>query len=206
MIFLNLFFAIASAEEDFDPFASSLINTQNLLPTTIQSVSAISGEWLESETDFIVQGHDPLILTRSYSANYSHGKLGYNWEFNRPHKLRIYNITPLKSKHELLRARLHHSSGVKTIHKIKDPSGAFYMPLSQTKGLTNCRCGEISGRTNLHNISLKVNAKRNTCDVTTGDGHHSQENRGGQSHSRGFLLSNGEKFYRWKNRHPYFFH
>jgi hypothetical protein len=51
VIMLNLIciLTIGAEEESSDLFNSSLTNTQNLLPTTIQSVSAISGEWLESE-------------------------------------------------------------------------------------------------------------------------------------------------------------
>lgn len=160
VIFFNLaFFSIACAEEA-DPFASSLINTQSLLPTSIQSVSVISGEWSESETDFIIPGHDPFILTRSYSAGNIVGKLGFNWEFNRPNRLSVIHLhDEFNYKNESFRARLHHPSGVKTMHKIKNPSHSFSMPLSYTKGLTNCRNGEISGKTNLHNISLRVEKK-----------------------------------------------
>ena len=164
-----LVFPFLSADEEGDPFTSSLVNKQNLLPTTVQSISVMTGEWLESEIDFIVPGHDPLVLTRSYAADYSLGKLGYNWEFNRPNDL-IIGIEKNKDK-VVHRAFLHHPSGIKTIHKTKDPHRTFSMPLSCTRGLTNCISGEISGKTNLHNISFQVDKKNETTDVISGCGH-----------------------------------
>ena len=43
------------------PFVSSLVKTQNLLNSLVDSVSTISGEWVHSETDFVVLGPEPLI-------------------------------------------------------------------------------------------------------------------------------------------------
>ena len=89
-VYLWILFTLISSlawtfEEEIgeDYFNSSLIKTQSLLPTTINSISALSGEWLESETDFIVAGPEPVVLTRSYSLGNREGHLGFNWDFNR---------------------------------------------------------------------------------------------------------------------------
>ncbi len=71
-----------------EPFATSLINMQSLLPTNVESVSTISGGWSTSETDFVVLGPEPLVLNRQYAGDQSHSVvMGYNWNFNRPQKL-----------------------------------------------------------------------------------------------------------------------
>lgn len=131
-----------------DPFVSSLVKTQNMLSSIVDSVSVISGEWLHSETDFVILGPEPLILNRLYSGDHSHGeRMGYNWDFNRPHRL-IADAKENGKKHFKIRARLNHSSGIATIHEARPNDDILKkevveMPLSQTRGLTNC-CGEIS--------------------------------------------------------------
>ena len=104
-ILLTLLSSLAWAfEEEIgeDYFNSSLTNTQSLLPTTINSISTLSGEWLESETDFIVAGPEPVVLTRSYAAGHSSNELGFNWEFNYLHKLIIKEFKHLEKKMNIM--------------------------------------------------------------------------------------------------------
>jgi hypothetical protein len=167
------YFHIHAEETTFDPFVSSLTNTQTFLPTTIHSISAISGEWLESETDLVLQGAEPLSLTRCYSPGYSSGKLGFNWEFNRPQSLVVHSCHYFSESKNTLRARLHHPSGVKTIHEQEQNrhSSVHILPLARTKALTNCRSADLSAKTNLHNVSLKIDTKKKIGEVLTGSGH-----------------------------------
>jgi hypothetical protein len=103
-----LLFLVSSlfAEEEIlpdDPFTSSLVQTQTLLPTTVQSVSVLSGEWLCSIPDLSVQGPEPLVLGRTLSSDGSYSKkLGFQWDFNLPASLMIE-----RTSHRL-RARSHH--------------------------------------------------------------------------------------------------
>jgi hypothetical protein len=98
-VFLAIFAEEEIATPPDEPFVSSLVKTQSLLSTTVDSVSTISGEWLHSETDFVVLGPEPLILNRQYAGDHSHNdKLGFNWDFNRPHKL-IIDAKEKGSKH-----------------------------------------------------------------------------------------------------------
>lgn len=157
-----------------EPFASSLVKTQNLLSTVVDSISAISGEWIHSETDFVVLGPEPLILNRNYTGDHAHNdKLGYNWDFSRPHKL-IVDIQEKKIHYAQAVARLHQSSGVATIHESSTHQGKLEetiipLLLSRTQGLTNCR-GEMSAKTNLHNTIIQLDLKGKHCAAVTGSG------------------------------------
>lgn len=157
-----------------EPFESSLVKTQHLLSTAVDSVSTISGEWIQSETDFVVSGPEPLILNRCYSGDHAHDdRLGYNWDFNRPHKL-IIDIEDEKTQHAKALARLYHSSGVATIHESsvrreKLEKSIIPLLLSRTRGLTNCR-GEINAKTNLHNTVVHLDLKGKQCAAITGSG------------------------------------
>ncbi len=180
-ILISCFYFIALfAEEEtlppLEPFTSSLVETQSLLSTSVDSVSTISGEWLVSETDFVVLGPDPLVLNRHYSGDLSHSdKLGYNWDFNRPHKL-IFNSKEKGARHFKVRARLNQASGVATIHSAKPSNGEFTggiypLLLSRTQGLTNCRSGEISAKTNLHNTFIELSSEEEHCAAFSGNGN-----------------------------------
>ncbi len=147
-----------------DYFNSSLIKTQSLLPTTINSISALSGEWLDSETDFIVAGPEPVVLTRSYSLNNREGWLGFNWDFDR------LDFPLVIQRGIEYQAIFRHPSGIKTSHKGKKKGNSIYLPLGHTQGLTNCCSGEISARSNLHNTSLQVDMEEKNCLATTGSG------------------------------------
>jgi len=170
--------ATLSADEDIfippdEPFASSLVKTQNLLSTVVDSVSAISGEWIQSETDFVILGPEPLILHRFYSNNCAYNdRLGYNWEFSRPRKL-ILNMEGKKKNHAKVVVRLQQSSGISTIHKSteSDKTLKTVIPLylGETQGLTNCR-GEISGKTNLHNTVVLLDNQKKYCKAVSGNG------------------------------------
>lgn len=176
----QIYFAFLFAEEESftppeEPFTSSLVKTQNLLSTVIDSVSAISGEWIQSETDFVVLGPEPLILNRNYTGDHAHDdKLGYNWDFSRPHKL-IVDIQEKKIHYAQAVARLHQSSGIATIHESsthqdKLEETIIPLPLSRTQGLTNCR-GEMSAKTNLHNTIIQLDLKGKHCAAITGSSH-----------------------------------
>lgn len=157
-----------------DPFTSSLVSTQSLLPTAVQSVSTISGEWLNFSTDLVVAGPEPIVLNRTYGSNGGNGsRLGSCWDFNREHPMLIRNK---RSKKKLV-ASYRQSSGVTTIHKGSseegkdDETAPFTLLLSKRKGLTNCRMGEISARTNLNNTVLVLDRQKKHCTARSGNGN-----------------------------------
>lgn len=172
----NSLVAEEESETHNEPFDSSLVKTQNLLSTVVNSVSAISGSWILSETDFIVLGPEPLILNRYYMGDHTHSdKLGYNWEFSRPHQL-IIDLKEKKTHHAKALARLHQPSGIASIHESDTTSQEklektiIPLILSQTQGLTNCR-EEMSAKTNLHNMVLHLDCKNKRCAAISGSGH-----------------------------------
>ncbi len=118
----------------------------------------------------------PLVLNRHYSGDLSHSdKLGYNWDFNRPHKL-IFDSKEKGARHFKVRARLNQASGVATIHSAKPSDreftgGIYPLLLSRTQGLTNCRSGEISAKTNLHNTFIELSSKDEHCAAISGNGN-----------------------------------
>ena len=181
LVFLSLIASLIAEEEILpeDPFVSSLVSTQTLLPTTVHSVSVLSGEWLYSVPDLIIQGPEPLVLSRSLSSNGSYSKkLAFHWDFNLPSSLII------EREPHRLRARYRQASGIATIHesmKSDEKESSRTLVLSGTKGLTNCYGGEISARTNLHNIRLNLDAEGEQCAAASGDGGVTHFNRVGQS-------------------------
>ncbi len=177
---IALYFSLTvliAEEENFtppdEPFVSSLVKTQNLISTVVNSVSSISGEWIHSDTDMMVLGPEPLILNRCYIGDHAHDdRLGYNWDFNRPHKL-IVSTQDKRTQHYQIFARLQQSSGIATIHESSvhksKLDGIIPMHLSRSQGLTNCR-GEISAKTNLHNTIIQLDLKNKQCAAVSGSG------------------------------------
>lgn len=187
---LCFFHVVAETEETEiqDHFKSSLISTQSLLSTTIDSVSTISGEWLNSEMDLIVNGPDPLVLTRFYLSNYTYSnRLGYNWEFNRPHDLTIKSSK--KHGHKQVYAQYQHPSGSISVHRNDDPGERKIIPLKlhMTQGLINCRAWEVSAKTNLHNTMILLNQDRRHCTAITGSRHITYFKNSGKANPKMYL-------------------
>lgn len=155
-----------------DLFSSSLVKTQSLISTMVQSVSTVSGEWLHAQTDFVVMGPKPIILNRYYAGDQTHCKrLGYNWSFSHPQHLIINSKDKEGHGHFKTVARLKHGIGLTTIHETETkPSNedeVHILPIKNTNGLTNC-FGEMSAKTNLHNIYLHYDHKAKKCTAVNG--------------------------------------
>ncbi len=186
-IILSFFSGVlhAQEEEDFSLehlFDTSLVNTSTILPTTVHSISVISGAWLNTETDFALMGPEPLILNRSYSTEHLlHNQLGYHWCFNRPQRLVIEENT----HHHTFKARYEQASGMTTLHASshRTAEGAIALPLKPTKGLTNCRSGKLSARSNLYQLMLLLDPKCGHCVARSGS-HHLTYFKHGKTHSR----------------------
>ncbi len=75
-----------------------------------------------------------------------------------------------------LKTRYNQASGCTTIHHAKPSIGEFHdaivpLILSRTQGLTNCRGGEISAKTNLHNTIINFDSDENHCAALSGNGN-----------------------------------
>lgn len=173
LIFISLFSCVKADEIESsieDAFASSLTNTESLVSTLVDSqISAITGEWIESQTDFILPGPEHIEFKRVYSSKSD------RWRFNRPENLKL----TISSKSEAsvdqsYDGSFSHPSGALTLHKrklsINEAGHPFYLKLNHKRGLTNCGSGEISARTNLNNTHVKVYPKEGVCKAQLGNG------------------------------------
>lgn len=152
ILFLFVFFLsyALKSEENFnieEPFTSSLVNTESLISTLIDgSISAITGEYVNTQIDFLLQGPESLDFRRLYSA----GK----WHFNRPSFLKLRGE---------ISGQFKNPSGAITTHKKigRKKEKTQILELHNRLGLTNCGSREISARTNLNN--LKITVEQGSC-------------------------------------------
>lgn len=136
--------------------SSSLAGTSGLLHTLVNdSVSVITGEYLDSEVDLVLPGPEPLILKRFYSSDdNSAGYLYDAWHLNHPASFRLDKER--QPGHDLLfTAVLGEPSGAnlsyrQQLRKLDSP-----LELQKKIGLTNCS-EEISAHTNLKNQQLHI--------------------------------------------------
>lgn len=193
LFFILLFNLLISEEENLleDAFESSLDETESLIPTLVNNtVSVISGEWVESENDFYIAGPEPLLLNRSYAFKYSPRlnlkslkpapalrdfNCGHKWFFNHPSFLQIKKKYSSDDKNYKIDAFFSHNSGIRTQHHKTISSKRFktdsilIAPKSK-KGMTNCYTSEISGRTNLNNTNIHYDYANKSCIAVTGKG------------------------------------
>jgi RHS repeat-associated protein len=142
--------------ENIDGGISSIING---------CVSAISGDYLESETDIVVAGPEPLVFQRFYaSSDYSRGCLYNGWRHN--HNSAAFVNRPLLYRRG-------------TTGRFLEPSGrcAYYtydsdftLRTEDRIGVTNCGAGPISARTNGLNTEIHFLDNDPEIEVHTGDG------------------------------------
>lgn len=185
-------FSIFSEENEIDEqFESSLSETHSLLPTTVHNVSVLSGEWIDSTTDFYIAGPEPLSLTRCYGAGYepplkypknkkesdyrienpcpiSDFHCGTAWFFNRPARINLEGSSARKGY--LFLSSGMRSSFIRSDEEMDKPD-TIPLILDERKGLSNCMSAEISARTNPNNVILYYNEKDHHCSAVTGAGH-----------------------------------
>ncbi|MFV0339791.1 MAG: DUF6531 domain-containing protein, partial [Parachlamydiaceae bacterium] len=114
-------------------------------------VNAITGDFFESEADFIVAGIQPLTVERSYSSATK------KWHFR--HEPDLVLAPSAGGKH--INAVYQDDGGAGLLYRAKIwKEGEFgQIPLSNEafrKGLTNCSSGEISGKCNWKNSNLRL--------------------------------------------------
>lgn len=185
---LLFFFLSLSAKEQPEESSITLADLANMLPTTVQSVSVITGELSDTEIDFALPGPEVLTLNRCYSFHHappitrdhkyldkpplSNYGCGSSWYFNRPGFLYLQNYSTISKNY--LEASLNLASGAQTSHKLEFTKKSYEkkkktIPLIKMKGLHNFLSYEVSARTNLNNLSLELDMPNNTCKAITGD-------------------------------------
>lgn len=154
--------------EDF--FTSSLASTEGVISTIVaNSVSAISGELVLSDTDVYLAGPEALVLTRSYSNGVcSEGYLKENWEFNHPSTIDEHISDIRNSNRKRIRTVLKQPNGSRlSLRANKYTNESFELHLTDNKkGITNCSSYEISGRTNVKNLVFKRDHEKKKYKVS----------------------------------------
>ena len=163
LLFLFSIFLIPLFADPKDPYLLAVTEGE---PSALVAgcVNAITGDLYLAEEDVLVQGYVPLRLPRHYISGDGMGTL-VGWSF----------LDHLEAKYK----------GGETEHQIKiqDPNGSTYTfrcpaedvlghfekkkhppkfrppPPEETLGLTNAAQGEISGRNNLKNASIRLEEK-----------------------------------------------
>jgi hypothetical protein len=122
---------------------SLLANTEGIPSSVVdECVSAITGDFVDSQVDIVLPGPEPLVLQRSYcSSDNSYSYLLNQWILNYPSELTITEIDGHKL--QTLHAVLGEKSGARIAyqHKIKGKEARrapFVIPLKNSKGMTNC--------------------------------------------------------------------
>ncbi|MGA8165370.1 MAG: DUF6531 domain-containing protein [Waddliaceae bacterium] len=171
--FTLLAFVQISAESDFrldgqaDP--STYIH---------ECVNAITGTFIYSFPDIVVDGPEPLSFVRHYCSN-NHSQRDFGTGFTHNHPIKMNNLRwhwPYKSLSiEESGGDCVHFSGI--IEDKKAKSYWFYLdPVQLQHGVTNTSGGEISGRANIKNTKLYLkkedlkNFSKGKCTAHLGDG------------------------------------
>jgi len=148
------------------------------LPSNIVNgtVSAISGEYIDSSVDIVLQGPRSLVFSRNYSSLIVNGSFFRGWNNSLDRHVVAYKA--VKNKRDIWALSVKQPGGStftfthpmdrKKSDKIKTVPFNFVCP----KGLTN-GSDEISGRTNVKNLHILYDHDKEVVESTTGAGHKS---------------------------------
>lgn len=173
--FLILCFSLyATHEENIE----EAVTATEGLPSSLvnQSVCVISGEYVDQAVDVILQGPEPLVISRSYSSMDREGNIGRHWRFNHQEAIWFATKTEISGRNvwcfsltQPSGSHLYYScSAPDKKNKLKPQRFALTVP----RGLTNCGSGEISGRTNIKNQKaiLFPENESELIQITSGSG------------------------------------
>ena len=141
-------------------------------------VSAITGDYVESEADIIIPGVDPLVIQRTYSSTpVTDRSMGHGWGLNHHGYIDIdirRNSDHISKAWDETHALITDETGssmmlfckhkVSSKHVLKANSKALHF------GVTNSARGVISAKTNWENI--RVNYDDENYHAYTGSGAH----------------------------------
>src|ERR1700733_15247533 len=170
-------FAVLSLSFCFSEEPKSLVNLEAEPSSVIHGcVNAITGDYVEFNTDLVVPGIEPLIIQRNYQSSKNGGNFGYGWSTNHSCRLDMelsdYPSTPERERDTPDRRErptrdraMRYADNREYILEFHDEMGSI-TPFKGTKsgfkindeafkkGVTNCAAGEISARTNHKNTRL----------------------------------------------------
>lgn len=162
-------------ERDIHP-SESLAGFSGPSPLVNDCVCTITGEFVYSQTDFILAGPKPLQLTRTYSSNNdSYSKLSRSWQWNHFNKISISRACGMHegSHGHWYDASIEDPSGAKLVYsKVSlgtSPHSQEHLDFKKPKGFTNLSDQSISARTNLKNQNFHFLQDDQQCHIYTPD-------------------------------------
>lgn len=182
IVFLWVCFAIPLHSEEFNYLPninqSSLASTSGMISTVVNgTVCAISGEYVDSQTDLTIPGPMPLLLKRTYSSlSDVKNTLERGWRLSSPSFIH-YRTDPLPGEEGIIPPSHSHdvtlfeSTGASLNYKRKNHQRDSYrLYFDKPVGMTNCNEEEISARTNLRNQILRIHGDKHHFTVTSANG------------------------------------
>lgn len=153
-------------------------------------VSVITGDYVESHTDLVIPGVEPLVIQRSYSSNpMTDRSMGNGWSMNHHSYLDVKYTPPVYLRDEpnyIFPYGRVTVKGNRTDALMTDENGSsmkfecdsevdettvLYTDFTALKqGVTNCARGLISGKTNW--VNTKINYYDKNYHAKTGSGAH----------------------------------
>ncbi|MFA6916871.1 MAG: RHS repeat-associated core domain-containing protein [Parachlamydiales bacterium] len=155
---------------------SSVSDTDGITSTLIGGhFNAISGNFVDFETDILIEGPDPLALSRCYSnGDLSRRFLGASWDVTLPLTANVEGGS-VNRKNVFFDIYLkEHSGGISHFrgqgHRTSKP------PIGMTPetafGYSNCGMGRPSGKSNPKNSNVSFKERDQLIDVIDGGGNH----------------------------------
>lgn len=132
---------------------TSLADSDSLSKSIIDGkVSVITGNYIENAMDLVIDGPEPLCLTRFHSND---GRLGAIWDYGFPLPAQVKEskyISRGGKKGPGFRINLRGASGGAYLHegfsRKKDGTIQSWLRTKPQTGFTNCGCGKPSGKSN----------------------------------------------------------
>lgn len=168
-VFFALFIIPLSASDEPPDVPSASLAVTEGLPSNLVAgcVCAITGEYVDCETDLVVPGPEPLVISRCYSSQETKGNL-CNWSINHHDTAMYTRKTVNDTKYRLLLLTQPSGARLSYIHPKDSKEKIQNYILENRRGLTNGSANEISGRTNLKNQKVVFHPDREFVEIITG--------------------------------------
>ena len=167
-----LFFSSLFGEESLNQLdqLSQSVELTDGLPSNIvnDSVSVISGEYIDHAVDIVLMGPRPLVFERTYSNFIMEGTFFRSWNNNHSSILLTYDAKYEKKDVDGLRLILPHGSSY--FYKKEKSKRASQYELVVPKGLTNGSTS-LSGRSNIKNTKIHCHKDKKDITIIGGDGN-----------------------------------
>lgn len=145
--------------------SSSFVDTEGLIFTIVDNkVSAISGNFIDNQVDLVVDGPEPLFLSRTL--------VNSCWDLGLLQTAEVEScFDNEKCYHILLKGVRGSTSTFKGIRYKEDKQTQVDLKISRAEGYTNCGQGRPSGKYNLYNHTIHYLPKKKEFTHKDGGGN-----------------------------------